>query len=308
MTYVRAESIAEVVSLLADRGEDARILAGGQSLIPIMSAGLATPSLLVDVMGIDETPVLEMEDGCIRIGFRARHIDAERADPGIASAAPLLRAAAPYVGNRAVRNRGTVVGGIAHGDPAGEWPAVAFALDAVAHVVGLAGSRSVPVAELMIGPLWVDLAPDEMIASVTIPTVACEDGRSVGAGVYELAHRRGDYAIVGCVAQVVVSAVGHIEDARFSLFGLGEVPWRSTEMEDALAGVRRADIGKVTRGIPDRIDAATDAKASAEYRRRVSGVVAARALERAVDDARSRSVTGWDGTGSLNQRGSTRKP
>ena len=297
MTYVRAESIAEVVSLLADHGEDARILAGGQSLIPIMSAGLATPSLLVDVMGIDETPVLEMEDGCVRIGFRARHIDAERADPDIASAAPLLRAAAPYVGNRAVRNRGTVVGSIAHGDPAGEWPAVAFALDGMARIAGMAGSRSVPVAELMIGPLWVDLAPDEMIASVTIPTVTvtCEDGRSVGAGVYELAHRRGDYAIVGCVAQVVVSAVGHIEDARFSLFGLGDVPWRSTEMEDALAGVRRVDIGKVTGGIPDRIDAATDAKASAEYRRRVSGVVAARALERAIDDARSRSVTGWSG-------------
>ena len=295
MTYVRAESITEVVTLLADHGEDARILAGGQSLIPIMSAGLATPSALIDVMSIDETPLLEVGDGCVRIGFPARHIDAERADAEVAAAAPLLRAAAPYVGSRAVRNRGTVVGSVAHGDPAGEWPAVAFALDAAAHVVGLAGSRTVPVAELMIGPLWVDLAPDEMITSITVPTMAHAPGRSVGAGVYELAHRRGDYAIVGCVAQVVVNRGGHIEDARFSLFGLGDVPWRSPELQGALVGARRADIAKVTLGIPDQIDATTDAKASAAYRRRVSGVVAARALERAFDDARSRSATGIGG-------------
>ncbi|MCY4368836.1 MAG: FAD binding domain-containing protein [bacterium] len=292
MTYVRARSTGEVVSVLVDHGDDARILAGGQSLIPIMSAGLARPSLLVDVMGIDDHPGPALEDGQIRIGFRARHIDAERANPAVAAAAPLLPAAAPYVGSRAVRNRGTVVGSVAHADPAGEWPAVATALDATAHIVGVAGSRSVPVSELMLAPLWVDLAPDEMIVSITIPTAAYQEGHSVGAGVYELAHRRGDYAIVGCVAQAMTNTDGQISEARFSLFGLGDVPWRSTEIEDALAGAGRDDIRNVTRQIPDQITAVTDAKASAGYRKRVSGVVAARALERAFDDANSRFPTG----------------
>ena len=292
MTYVRAGSVSEVVSLLADHGEEARILAGGQSLIPIMSAGLAHPSMLIDVMRIEGTPAFDLEDGHISIGFQARHIDVERADPAIASAAPLLPTAAPFVGSRAVRNRGTLVGSVAHGDPAGEWPAVALALGARANLVGVSGSRSVPVGELMVGPMWVDLAPDEMIVSVTFPTMAGEDDHAVGAGVYELAHRRGDYAIVGCAAQLAVSFGGRIKEARFSLFGLGDVPWRNNEMEDALAGTRRAGIARVTREIPGRIDAATDAKASAAYRRQVSGVVAARALERAYDDALSRRVSG----------------
>lgn len=291
MTYVRAGSVSEVVSLLADHGEEARILAGGQSLIPIMSAGLAHPSLLIDVMRIEDTPAFELEDDSVSIGFQARHIDVERADPAIAAVAPLLPAAAPFVGSRAVRNRGTLVGSVAHGDPAGEWPAVALALGARAHLVGVSGSRSLPVGELMVGPMWVDLAPDEMIVSVTFPTMACEEDRSVGAGVYELAHRRGDYAIVGCVAQLVVRAGGRINEARFSLFGLGDVPWRSTDIESALSGEGRDEIRTISRDIPSQIAAATDAKASAAYRKRVSGVVAARALERAYDDARSRLAT-----------------
>lgn len=292
MTYVRAGSVIEVVSLLADHGEEARILAGGQSLIPIMSAGLAHPSMLIDVMRIEDAPKFELEDGLVRIGFRARHIDVERVDPAMATVAPLLPAAAPFVGSRAVRNRGTLVGSVAHGDPAGEWPAVAIALGARAHLVSVSGSRSAPVDELMVGPMWVDLAPDEMIVSVTFPAMACEDDRSVGAGVYELAPRRGDYAIVGCVAQLAVRAHGRIDEARFALFGLGDVPWRSIDLESALAGEGREDIRTISRDIPSRIAAAADAKASAAYRKQVSGVVAARALERAYDDARSRFPTG----------------
>ena len=257
-----------------------------------MSAGLAHPSLLIDVMRIEDGPVLTLEDEHVRIGFRARHIDAEHANHAIATTTPLLPAAAPFVGNRAVRNRGTVVGSVAHGDPAGEWPAVAIALDATAHIVGLAGSRRVRVADLILGSLWVDLAPDEMITSITIPVTEHDTGNTTGAGVYELAHRRGDYAIVGCVAQAVVDADGQIVEGRFALFGLGDTPWRSVELELGLAGTLRTDIAKVTGEIPGQIDAVTDAKASARYRRQVSGVVAARALQRAYDDALSRLVSG----------------
>lgn len=290
--YVRAESITEAVSLLGDNEPDARILAGGQSLIPIMSAGLAHPGLLIDIMRIADDPSLTIEDGHVRIGFRTRHVDAEQAEPGVASAVPLLPIVAPFIGTRAVQNRGTVVGSVAHGDPAGEWLAVGVALDATAHVVSLGGSRRVRVADLILGPMWVDLEPAEMIVAMTIPVVGNETGRSTGAGVYELAHRRGDYAIVGCVAQVVVNAEGHIAGAQFALFGLGDIPWRSIEMEGGLAGGRKTDIAGVTSEIPSRIDAVTDAKASAGYRRKVSGVVAARALERAYDDALSRRASG----------------
>ncbi len=292
VTYVRAGSIEEAVSLLRDRGPDARILAGGQSLIPIMSAGLARPSVLIDVMGIDETPLLELEDDHVRIGFRARHIDVERAEPSIATAAPLLPAAAPFVGNRAVRNRGTVVGSVAHGDPAGEWPAVAIALDANAHIVGPAGTRTVRVDDLILGSLWVDLEPDEMITSITIPAVERDSGLMAGAGVYELAHRRGDYAIVGCVAQAVVDSDGRISEGRFAMFGLGDTPWRNAELELGLAGALPTDIADVTGELPGLIDAVTDAKASGAYRRQVSGVVAARALRAAYDHALTRRVAG----------------
>ena len=292
MTYVRAESISEAISLLADNGPDARILAGGQSLIPIMSAGLARPSLLIDVMQIQDAPRLALEGDHVRIGFRARHIDVERADNAIATAAPLLPAAAPFVGNRAVRNRGTVVGSVAHADPAGEWPAVGIALDATAHLRSRTGSRRVRIADLILGPMWADLAPDEMITAITVPVARIEAGHSAGAGVYELAHRRGDYAIVGCVAQAVLDPETRIVDARFALFGLGNAPWRSIELDQGLTGARRSDIPELTAEIPDRIDTVTDAKASAGYRRRVSGVVTARALTRAFDDALSGLASG----------------
>ena len=287
MTYVRAESIDEATSLLGAHGPDARILAGGQSLIPIMSAGLAHPSLLIDVMGIDDVALPALEGDHVRIGFRARHIDIERANPAIAEAAPLLPAAAPFIGNPAVRNRGTVVGSVAHADPAGEWPAVAVALDANAHITSLAGSRSVGIADLIMGPMWADLAPDEMITSISVPAAGREAGHTTGAGVYELAHRRGDYAIVGCVAQIVIDTDRCIAEGRFALFGLGGTPWRRVEFEQRLVGARRSQIEELTAEISERVDAATDAMASAGYRQRVSGVVAARALTRAYDHALS---------------------
>ena len=253
----------------------------------MMSAGLIRPSFLIDVTHIEATPALSLDADNVHIGFLARHVDMERVEPAIAAAAPLLPVAASLVGNPAVRNRGTVAGSVAHADPSGEWPAVAIALDATIHVVGVAGHRMVPIADLMVGPMMVDLAPDEMITSITVPRVTYAPGYSAGAGVYELAHRRGDYAIVGCVAQVVLDAERRIEEARFALFGLGDVPWRSIELERGLVGSRRRDIAERSAGITGMVDAASDALASSTYRQRVSAVVAERALTRAYDAALS---------------------
>ena len=253
----------------------------------MMSAGLLRPSVLIDITRIGAAPRLWMDDDHIHIGFRDRHVDMERAAPAIAAAAPLLPVTAPFIGNPAVRNRGTVVGSVAHADPSGEWPAVAVALDATVHVMGVVGSREVAVTDLIMGPMAVDLAPDEMITSMTVPRVTGAAGRSAGAGVYELAHRRGDYAIVGCVAQVILDSDRRIEEARFALFGLGDVPWRSSEVEHGLAGSRHVDIAERTADIAGRVEAASDALASSSYRQRVSAVVAERALTRAYDAALS---------------------
>ena len=253
----------------------------------MMSAGLVRPSVLIDVTRIEATTTLSLDADNVHIGFLARHVDMERAEPAIAAAAPLLPVAASFVGNPAVRNRGTVVGSVAHADPSGEWPAVAIALDATVHVMGAAGYREVAITDLIVGPMMVDLAPDEMITSITVPRVTAASGRLAGAGVYELAHRRGDYAIVGSVAQVVLDSEQRIAEARFALFGLGDVPWRSIEMEHGLAGSRRRDIAERSVGITGMVNAASDALASSRYRQRVSAVVAERALTRAYDAALS---------------------
>ena len=270
--YRRPDSIDEAVATLGEYGFDAKILAGGQSLIPMMSLGLARPPVLVDIGRLPSLDRVDLGQE-VAIGALVRHRAFERADAALEAAAPLMTAAAPWIGHTAIRNRGTVVGSLAHGDPAAEWPAVAVALDATLQLVGPNGPRSVAAADFFVGPLTTDLAEDEILVGVTVPVAPPR----TGAVVLELAYRHGDYAVVGVAAQVTIGPAERLEDVRIALFGVDATPVRARAAEAiAIDGPRAfADSGRAAAG---EADPATDATASAEYRRAMIDVHVRRAL------------------------------
>jgi len=278
--YHRAASIDEALRLLADHGDEAKILAGGQSLIPMISLGLARPAALVDIGAIPGLDVLAA-NGHVRIGPLVRHRTLVAPPPAVDRAAPLLAAAAPHIGHDAIRTRGTFVGSVAHGDPAAEWPAVAIALDAVIEVQSPSATREIPAAAFYLGPLTTDLVDHEIVVGVRLPIAPPR----TGAAVEELAYRHGDYAIVGVAAQVSLDDAGRISDVRIGLFGVGGTPIRAAAGEQvASSGVAAfAEAGRAAAG---EADPATDATASAAYRRRMVAVF----VRRALDTAHARAV------------------
>jgi carbon-monoxide dehydrogenase medium subunit len=271
--YRRPAATDEAIAMLAEYGFDAKILAGGQSLIPMMSLGLARPAVLVDIGRIASLDRLELGQD-LAIGALVKHRAFEGADPTIEAAVPLMTAAAPWIGHTAIRNRGTVVGSIAHGDPAAEWPAVAVGLDAVVHVVGTHGQRLVPAVDFFIGPLTTDMTEDELIVGVTVPVARPR----TAAVVLELAYRHGDYAVVGVAAQVTAGSTERLEDVRIALFGVDATPIRARAAEAiAIEGPRAfAEAGRIAAG---EANPSTDATASAAYRRTMIEVHVRRALE-----------------------------
>jgi carbon-monoxide dehydrogenase medium subunit len=270
--YRRPTSIDEAIAALAEYGFDAKILAGGQSLIPMISLGLARPSVLVDIGRIPSLDGLDLDEG-LAIGALVKHRAFEAVDPAIEAAVPLMTAAAPWIGHAAIRNRGTVVGSIAHGDPAAEWPAVAVGLDATVHILGARGPRSVPAADFFVGPLTTDVAEDELVVGVTFPVARPR----TGAVVLELAYRHGDYAVVGVAAQVTAGQNERLEDVRIVLFGVDATPIRARAAETvAIEGPRAfPEAGRTAAG---EANPSTDATASAAYRRAMIEVHVRRAL------------------------------
>ena len=280
--YHRPATIDEALELLARYGDEAKLLAGGQSLIPMISLGLARPAALVDIGSIGGLDAAEVGKE-VGIGPLVRHRALARPSAEVDRAVPLFAAAAPYIGHAAIRARGTFVGSVAHGDPAAEWPAVAVALDAWLDVRSPSGEREVQAADFYLGPLTTDLADDEIVVGVRLPVALPR----TGADVQELAYRHGDYAIVGVAAQVSVDDAGTVSDVRIGLFGVGGTPIRAVAAEAAARSdpPAFADAG---RAASDESDPATDATASASYRRRMVAVFVRRALERA--HARALSV------------------
>jgi carbon-monoxide dehydrogenase medium subunit len=278
-TYHRAASVDEAISLLAEYGDEAKVLAGGQSLIPMMSLGLARPGHLVDIGRIPDLGAVNV-DGAVRIGALVRHAALEAPPADVRAAAPLLVAAAPYIGHEAVRARGTFVGSVVHGDPAGEWPAVAMALDAEIELRSLGGSRTVAARDFFLGPLTTDIADDELAVAVRLP--AAPPG--TGAAALELAYRHGDYAVVGVVAQLTLDEADCVTDARVGLLGVGGTPIRAAAAEATAQGGPSAFVD-AGRAAAAECDPLTDATASAAYRRRMVAVYVRRALEQAFADA-----------------------
>lgn len=275
--YVTAGTVEEAVSALADGGDMAKILAGGQSLVPLLALRLARPDVLVDVNSVTGLDSIAVEDGTLRIGALARHRAVER-DAAVAARFPIVSEAVSKIGHVAIRNRGTVGGSVAHADPAAEWPTVLLALDGEVEVASRAGRRVVPAEELFVSYLTTSLSWDEMLCEIRLkqPPGTC------GSSFLELARRDGDFAMVG-VAAVLGFTSGEVTHCRIALSGVGSTPVRARAAEASLVGTA-ADaeaIGAAAATVSEEIEPSGDIHGSADYRRKVASVLTRRALDAA---------------------------
>ena len=278
----RPTSVADAVALLAAHGDEAKVLAGGQSLVPLLSLRLATPAHLVDVGGVLGLGEVTRTATGLRVGAMVSHRRAGR-DPGVAAGAPLLARAVPLVGHAAIRSRGTVGGAIAHADPAAEYPAVCVALGAELEVVGPAGTRLVPARAFFVSTYTTALAADELLVAVHLPVA----GPRHGAAVEEVARRHGDFALAGAACVVELDGTGRVERAGLALFGVADRPWPADAAVVALTGAGPdVDVDAVARLAVTDLHPADTLHATGRYLRHVAGVVAARAIGRALDEAR----------------------
>jgi len=263
--YERASSLEEAVALLSQHGDDAKLLAGGHSLLPLMKLRLATPSVLVDIGGCRDLSYVREEGGEVRIGALTRHADLESSEV-LRELAPLLAHVAGEIGDPQVRNRGTIGGSVAHADPASDLPAALLAAGASLVAVGPAGERVVPVDGFFTGFLETVLAPDEVLTEIRVPA-------RPGAGwAFEKFNRRAqDWAIVGVAVQ---------EGAGIGLVNMGPTPLRAAGVEAALAaGASPADAAARA---DEGLDPPSDLNASADYRRHLARVLVRRALATAL--------------------------
>ena len=264
--YIAAESLEHALAVKAEQGDDAKFLAGGQSLVPAMNFRLAQPAMLIDLNGLRDLDFVR-DDGTLTIGALARHRTIER-DALIARRATLLHEAAPHVAHPQIRNRGTLCGNLAHADPASEFPAVVLALGGRMRAQSARGERWIPADAFFKNVFTTALAPDEMLVEVEVPHLPPRTGTSF----LEVARRRGDYALVGVAAVVALDPAGKVAAARVALCNAGETPILVTvnDIDAAPAQVRRT------------IDPPANVHATAAFRRHLAGVLTKRALLTAV--------------------------
>jgi aerobic carbon-monoxide dehydrogenase medium subunit len=279
--YEAPGTLSEAVDLLAEHQDEASVLAGGQSLIPLLALRLAQPAVLIDINGVAGLAGVSRSEDWVTIGATTREYIAEESQT-IADAVPLLAAALPLIGHEAIRSRGTVGGSLAHADPAAELPAVARALDAEFVVCGPAGERVVPAAEWFEGYLTTSRGPDELLTEVRF--LAARPG--TGTSFQEIARRHGDFAMVGLATSVTLNA-GTITDARLAFAGVSDVPARATAAEALLEGERPTaelfdEAGRVAAA---DLDPPSDLHGSAEYRKKVAAALVRRGLREAVGNA-----------------------
>jgi aerobic carbon-monoxide dehydrogenase medium subunit len=280
--YHLPTTVEEAVDLLGEFGDDAKVLAGGQSLIPLLALRLSRADHLIDVNQLEELSRIRVTDG-LSLGAITRHRVAETS-PDVRSTAPLIPDALAHVGHLAIRTRGTVGGSVTHADPAGELPATLLALDGAVVARSRRGERIVPASDLFTGFLTTSLEPDELVTEITIP--AWPNG--AGHSVHEFARRSGDFAIAGALALVVPSGDGRVREARISLMGVASTPVRARTAEQALVGeapstelwAEAAELAAAD------LDPPSDLHGSAPYRRQVARTMVRRALA----DASSRTA------------------
>jgi carbon-monoxide dehydrogenase medium subunit len=272
--YIAAADIDGAVAALADAGGEAKILAGGQSLVPMLNFRLLRPALLVDINRIPGLTYIEETADRIRVGALTRHYQLETSAV-IARHLPVLSCAATHVAHLAIRNRGTIGGSLSHADPAAELPMLALLLDAEFYIAAPDGKRVVAARDFFLDALTVDLDPAEILTEIVLPKLPPR----TGWGFEEVARRHGDFAIAATAVTITVTD-GAIEQARVALTGVGPTALRATDAEAMLAG--RPLEGALIKGVIEAVRSAitpdTDLHASSDYRRHLAGVLVGRAL------------------------------
>ncbi|AKK29572.1 xanthine dehydrogenase family protein subunit M [Mycobacterium sp. EPa45] len=281
--YHRPDSVAAAAQMLTELGDDAKLLGGGQSLVPMLSMRLAFFDHLIDISRLDEMKGIEANGDTLRIGGGTTHA-AVGADEQVRTSVPLLTKATPLIGHFQIRSRGTIGGSIAHADPAAEYGAVALALDATIETVSVSGRREIPAGEFFAGVWETAMEPDEILVGVRFPVWS---GRC-GFAVEEFARRHGDFAIAGAVAAVELDADDKVRRSAVGLLGLSATPRRASAAEEAIAGrpvgdITAEEIGELAMTGLDDIPA--DLQGSADYRRKVGAAMAAQAWRAAVKEA-----------------------
>jgi len=260
--YHKARTLKEAVALLAKHKDDARLLAGGQSLIATLNMRLSAPSLLIDINGLKGLDGIAKKGKFVEIGALARHTQVERSDV-IAKLAPLIASAMPHIGHPAIRNRGTFGGSIAYADPAAELPACLVALDAEIAIAGPRGKRKVKADAFFKGLFETALRPQEMVTAVRVPAA----DKTSRYGFAELARRHGDYAMVGLAAGARADGKG-LKDVRLAFFGVGNTPVRAKKSEAALA---KGDVEAAVAALD--LDPSDDVQASGAVKKHLAGVL-----------------------------------
>ena len=281
--YHRPDTVAEAVQMLGEFGEDAKILAGGQSLVPMLAMRLTYFENLIDISRVQELQNIELRDDEVWIGAGTSHALVGM-DDEVADSVPLLTLSTPYIGHFQIRTRGTLGGAIAHADPAAEYAAVALALDATMEATSSRGRRRIPASEFFTGLWETSLASDEILTAVCFPVW----GPRSGFAIEEFARRHGDFAIAGAAVALKLDDAERVDRCGIGLLGLGSTPLRGSVAEQAvigqpIAGLSADEIGRLAMsgltGIP------ADLQGSSEYRARVGAAMVARAWACAVREA-----------------------
>jgi carbon-monoxide dehydrogenase medium subunit len=270
--YTKAKTLKEAVTLLAKHKDDARLLAGGQSLIATLNMRLSAPDLLIDINGIKNLNGIAKKGKYVEIGALARHVQVERSDV-IAKHAPLIALAMPHIGHPAIRNRGTFGGSIAFADPAAELPACLLALGGEIDIAGPRGKRKVKADAFFKGLFETALRPQEMIIAVRVPAA----DKATRVGFAELARRHGDYAMVGLAASARGNGKG-LADVRLAYFGVGDTPIRVKKAEAALAA---GDVEAAVKALD--LDPHDDVQATAKTKKHLAGVLLRRVAKQLME-------------------------
>jgi CO/xanthine dehydrogenase FAD-binding subunit len=281
--YIAATSLGHALALKAEHGDEAKFLAGGQSLMPTMNFRLAQPAVLIDINGVDELAGVRCCDHATRIGALTRYRALER-DAGIQARFPLIGEALPEIAHPQIRNRGTLGGNLCHADPASEMPALMVALGARLKLQSAAGARWLGAPDFFLGGLTTALERDEMLVEVELPASRARSGSCF----MEVARRRGDFAIAGVAAVVTLDGDDVCSNVRLVLCGVGEMPVDVGPAADALVGqvITDADICDVAAAAQAMLDPPGSVHATASYQRHVAGVLIERTL--ATANARAR--------------------
>lgn len=279
--YHRPTSLGEALAVLAGAGGHGKVLAGGQSLVPLLNMRLAAPRDLIDINALAELAYVRVVDGDVAVGALARHADLER-DAAAYRAIPLLRRATAHVAHPTIRNRGTTVGSLVHADPAAEMPAVLALLDGCVTVASLAGRRTVAARDFFVGPLESCLRPGELAVSATFRAPPA----GTGGAWLELSRRRGDYALVGVGVLVTLDADLRVAAARAAYVSVGPTPV-VVDLIDAVTGqpAHAADWAAAAALATAAVEPEDDIHATASYRRHLVGVLTARAARAAAQEA-----------------------